>query len=79
MKQRIETNRLTLRDFRESDAPALLDFLRAPHVNCFVSDRLDTYDNTPDGTPRYEDTCIYAILKKEWNQTTSNQWNEKYY
>lgn len=20
----------------------------------------------PDGTPRYEDTCIYAILNKEW-------------
>lgn len=20
----------------------------------------------PDGAPRYEDTCIYAILKKEW-------------
>ena len=188
MKQRIETNRLTLRDFRESDAPALLDFLKAPRVNCFISDRLDTYDdamkyiekqkeddfnlaiclkdtdeligyiynqqedkdtyspawhinrkyegmgyafeatkaymdylfnrlnarriyvyvendnlrskrlcerlgmryegcfkefisfvNTPDGTPRYEDTCIYAILKKEWNQTTSKQWNEKYY
>ena len=20
----------------------------------------------PDGTPRYEDTCIYAVLNKEW-------------
>ena len=20
----------------------------------------------PDGAPRYEDTCIYAILNKEW-------------
>lgn len=188
MKNWIETNRLILRDFRESDAPALLDFLSAPRVNCFVSDTLDTYDdalkyvetqredgfslaiclrdtdeligyiynqqedrdtyspawhinrkyegmgyayeaahaymdylfnrmnarriyvyvendntrskrlcerlgmryegcfkefisfvNNPDGTPRYEDTCIYAVLKKEWNKTTANQWNEKYY
>ena len=22
----------------------------------------------PDGTPRYEDTCIYAILNKEWTE-----------
>lgn len=27
----------------------------------FVSD--------PDGTPRYENTCIYAILRKEWPLT----------
>ncbi len=23
--------------------------------------------NNPDGTPRYENTCQYAILKSEWN------------
>ena len=25
-------------------------------------------DNT-DGTPRYENTCIYALLKKEWKSS----------
>lgn len=25
-----------------------------------------TFINNPDGTPRYENTCQYAILKKEW-------------
>jgi len=25
-----------------------------------------TFINNPDGSPKYEDTCIYAILEKEW-------------
>ena len=25
-----------------------------------------SFINNPDGTPRYENTCQYAILKKEW-------------
>lgn len=25
-----------------------------------------SFVNNPDGTPRYENTCQYAILKKEW-------------
>lgn len=27
-----------------------------------------SFVNLPDGTPKYEDTCIYALLKKEWNK-----------
>ena len=26
-----------------------------------------TFVNNPDGSPKYEDTCVYAILEKEWN------------
>lgn len=26
-----------------------------------------SFVNNPDGTPRYENTCQYAILKKEWH------------
>lgn len=26
-----------------------------------------SFVNNPDGTPQYENTCQYAILKKEWN------------
>lgn len=26
-----------------------------------------SFVNNPDGTPRYEDTCVYAVLKKEWS------------
>lgn len=25
-----------------------------------------TFINHPDGSPKYEDTCVYAILQKEW-------------
>ena len=30
-----------------------------------------TFENNPDGTPRYENTVQYAILKKEWDQRQS--------
>jgi len=26
-----------------------------------------SFVNNADGTPRYENTCIYAVLKKEWD------------
>lgn len=26
-----------------------------------------SFVNNPDGTPRYENTCQYAVLKKEWH------------
>ena len=26
-----------------------------------------SFVKNPDGTPRYENTCQYAILKKEWD------------
>lgn len=42
MKSQISTDRLLLRDFKESDVAGLLDFLKYPRVNCFVSDKLTT-------------------------------------
>ena len=27
-----------------------------------------SFINNPDGTPRYENTMQYAILKKEWEE-----------
>lgn len=32
-----------------------------------------SFVNNPDGTPRYENTVQYAILKKEWEQNQSGQ------
>lgn len=26
-----------------------------------------SFVTNPDGTPKYEDTCVYAVLKKEWS------------
>lgn len=36
----ITTERLRLRPFRETDAPALLEYMSRPRVNCFQSERL---------------------------------------
>lgn len=40
----IETERLYLREFRESDVAALLAYLTEPRVNCFKSERLSTLE-----------------------------------
>ena len=32
-----------------------------------------SFVNNPDGTPRYENTVQYAILKREWEQNQSGQ------
>lgn len=59
------TERLCLRRFMEKDAAALLAYLGNPRVKgCFKE--FISFVNNPDGTPKYEDTCIYAVLEKEW-------------
>ncbi len=40
----IETERLILRPFTESDAADVLEYLRVPAVNCFASMKLDSLD-----------------------------------
>ena len=40
----IETDRLVLRPFRESDAADVLEYLRHPTPNCFVGMKLDSLD-----------------------------------
>lgn len=30
-----------------------------------------TFINNPNGTPKYEDTRVYSILKKEWNSISA--------
>ena len=55
---RIETERLILRPFQEGDAEDLFDYLFKEFIS-FVKN--------PDGTPHYENTYQYAILKKEWD------------
>ena len=93
----IETKRLILRPFLETDAADVYEYLKEPAVNCFASMKLHSMDeakaemkkrlgeklgmrregmflefisfvNNPDGTPRYENTVQYAILKKEWDR-----------
>ena len=51
----IETERLVLRPFRESDAADVLEYLRKPAVNCFACMKLDSLEEAKDE------------MKKEWN------------
>ena len=32
-----------------------------------------SFVNNPDGTPKYEDTCVYAALKKEWQNNNHHK------
>ena len=50
--------------------PCLCERLGMRREGCFKE--FVTFVNNPDGSPKYEDTCVYAILEKEWN--TIRQW-----
>lgn len=41
----IETTRIIIRDFEEKDAAGLYEYLAAPPVNCFHSEKVNSYDD----------------------------------
>lgn len=59
----IETERLVLRPFRESDAADVLEYLRKPAVNCFACMKLDSLEAANDISP---DGKCARIVKAEW-------------
>ena len=62
----IETTRLTLRLFLESDAKDVLEYLHEPAVNCFASMKLDSLDAAREEVKRRKDDELYlAIVLKE--------------
>ena len=64
----IETKRLVLRPFVESDAKDVFEYLNKPSVNCFNSMKLDTIDMAKkEMLIRSKDTDYYLaiVLKKE--------------
>ncbi|MFH0919525.1 MAG: GNAT family N-acetyltransferase [Fibrobacterota bacterium] len=48
-------------NFRSRKLCERLDMCREAHFIEFIS-----FTKNPDGTPKYENTFVYAILKKEW-------------
>ena len=63
----IETERLLLRPFRESDAADVLEYLSGPLPHCFAALRLDTPDEVrAELSKRAEDTeyCFAIVLKE---------------
>ena len=63
----IETERLLLRPFRESDAADVLEYLSGPLPHCFAGLHLDTLDEAwAEVLKRSEDTeyCFAIVLKE---------------
>lgn len=63
----IETERLILRPFVESDAEDLFEYLQKPMVNCFASMKLNTLDEAKSEVKRRakETEFLFAIVLKD--------------
>ena len=67
----IETERLILRPFVESDAADVVEYLHQPTVHCFYSMKLDSLEVAKAEMKKRakdENTVQYAILKREWKE-----------
>lgn len=71
--KRIETERLILRTFQESDAVGLFDYLSHPRVNCFLDEKLDTLEEAiTDVEQRGKDELQLAVCLKEDDKIIGN-------
>ena len=63
----IETNRLILRPFRESDAEDVFEYRKAPLVNCFACMKLDSVEaaRSEIADPADHEEIRFAIVLKE--------------
>lgn len=63
---KIETNRLILRPFRDEDAPGMLAYLSQPRVNCFLDDQISTLEEAVAKVQkRKADHSYMAVCLKE--------------
>lgn len=64
--QKFTTDRLIIRNFRETDAPGMLEYLANPRVNCFLSERLSTLEEAlATANERSQDDSHLAVTLKE--------------
>ena len=59
----IETERLILRQFRESDAADVLEYLGTPAVNCFASMKLNTLEEAKEEMKNRADDELYLAIE----------------
>ncbi|MEA4809278.1 hypothetical protein SDC9_25920 [bioreactor metagenome] len=75
---RIETKRLIIRNFQESDASGLWDYLSHPRVNCFLNEKLDTFEEAIANTKeREKDKLQLAVCLKEDDKIIGNLFAQK--
>ena len=75
---RIETERLIIRNFQESDASDLFEYLSHPRVNCFLSEKLNSLEETVENIKRRSDNELeLAACLKENGKVIGNLFAKK--
>src|SRR5574344_2810238 len=75
---RIETERLIIRNFRESDSSGLWDYLSHPRVNCFLNEKLNTFEEAiANVKEREKDELQLAVCLKEDDKIIGNLFAQK--
>ena len=70
----IETKRLILRPFKESDAADVYEYLKEPAVNCFAEMKLHSLDEAKEEMKhRVGETEYYFAIMLIWRQGNSIQ------
>lgn len=74
----IETERLIIRKFQESDAADLFEYLSHPRVNCFLSERLNSLDEAVENVKqRINEELEFAVCLKENDKVIGNLFAKK--
>lgn len=74
----IETERLIIRNFNESDAAGLLDYLSQPRVNCFIDEKLNTIEDAVTNVEqRKKDELQLAVCLKGNDKIIGNLFAQK--
>lgn len=70
---RIETERLIIRNFQESDASDLFEYLSCPRVNCFLDEKLSSLEEAiEDVKQRGSNELEFAVCLKENGKVIGN-------
>lgn len=74
----IDTERLIIRNFQESDASGLFEYLSHPRVNCFLSDKLNSLEEAvEDAKRRSGEELEFAVCLKGSGKVVGNLFAKK--
>ena len=73
-----ETERLIIRNFQESDASDLFEYLSSPRVNCFLNEKLNSIEEAIlDVKRRSSDQLEFVVCLKKNNKVVGNLFAKK--